>query len=633
MYPGTIVNIIDRSYLGDLNSTSVDNSPLYLAVSSFDRGPEDLRVVSSANDFYALYGSKMNFAKHGQPAIQAANDITNGARLLIKRLVADDALLGNLILTVTATAKTVAKKAGDGETGVSLQYLKTGVEDEAATDKYVIDTAKTTLSLKWESTSVTNCKTVADVTDQIKAAGDPEVTVDGTDEVTVTKTGKFTLFVITDNGRSADAKSVRISADYNLSKNLSDMIYDVIVYDGSTVLDSATATMNPKTVYNNSLYGFSEFTTPQVKFYPIDGEFEKYVSFVASSLGLTEDEVRQCDLIKGRDSRNAALAGVTVDAESVDLGSSYGIEIANGSDGSFKDKAFGTDLWTEKAVEVFDGTFDDAIWDVDTYKIAAIFDANYPVKVKEAIAEFVNFRKDCAYFRDYGVDCFSYVDIMDYYNGIKPEYKTFNIADYFTTYMIYDPETKLRERVTMMYDLSAAAVQIFADGAYRPMAGFINSMILPSAIEGTINFVPKITPKANQKAMIDDARINYAIFMEGQCVVQSLYTSKTGTMSQLSYMNNTLAIQEVARALRTACPKFRYTFTSGTDFQNYADACNNVLQNFKSRFAELSFTYVQDSIESMHKIFHAAIQFKFGNWAQTEIFDLYALPNDTDVTA
>ena len=630
MYPGTIVNIIDRSYLGDLNSTSVDNSPLYLTVSSFDRGPEDLRVVKNANDFYALYGQKMNFAKHGQPAIQAANDIMAGARLLIKRLVADDALLGNLILTVTVTAKTVAKKAGADETGVSLQYLKTGVEDEGATDKYIVDSEKSTLTLKWESTSVTNCKTPQDVLNQVKASEDPSVTTDGTDEVTITKTGKYTMFVITDNGRSADSKSVRIVSDYSLSKNMSDMIYDVIVYDGSTILDSATATMNPKSVYNNTLYGFSEYTTPQLKFYTIDGEFEKYVSFIASSLGLTEDEVKQCDLINGRDSRNAALTGVTVDAESVDLGSVYGIEVANGSDGAFKDKAFGTDEWTTKAVEVFDGTFDDSIWDVDTYKIAAIFDANYPEKVKNAIAEFVNFRKDCAYFRDYGLDCFTYNSIMEHNKSINKDYKVFNIGDYFTTYMIYDPETKLRERVTMMYDFSAAVVPIFADGAYRPMAGFINNVVLPSAIEGTINFVPKVTPKANQKAMIDDARINYAIFMEGQCVVQSLYTSKQGVITQLCYMNNTLAIQEVARALRTACPKFRYTFVTGTDFQVYADACNSVLQNFKSHFAELTFTYVQDPIESMHKIFHAAIQFKFGNWAQTEIFDLYALPNDTE---
>ena len=626
MYPGTIINIIDQSQIPEIEANSVDNAPLYLTVSSFDRGPEDLRIVNTASEFHSLYGTKMNFVKHGQPALQAANDVAGGAKLLIKRLVADDALLGNLILSVTVTGTIEARKAEEGEEGVSLQYLQTGVDDETATDRYVVTNSSAVL--KWESTSVTNCKTSNDVLANIVPV-DPTVTTDGTDNVTITKVGKFYLFIITDNGRSAQIKSVKISADYDLSRNLTDMIYDLYVYDGTTRLAAATATMNPETIYNNTQYGFTEHTTPQVKFYNIAGQFSSYVNFLAGFTGLTVDQLRNCDLILGKDSRAASLAGITVDPESVALDAQYGIELVNGSDGSFADKAFGTELWKEKAIEVFDGTFDDSIWDVDTYKITAIWDANFPDDVKSAIADFVAFRKDTSYFRDYGLELFSYTSIINYQqNLISAEHKNFNIFDYFTTYEIYDPETRVRERVSMLYDMSRAAIAILSDGAYRPMAGVVNNMVLPNAIEGTINFVPKITPAANQKAMIDDARINYAIFMQGECVVQSLYTSKPGVLSQLSFLNNTLAIQEVARAVRTACPKFRYTFVTGTDFQIYADAVSDVLKYYKSHFAELGFEYVQDPIESMHKIFHAAISFKFGNWAQTEIFDLFALTND-----
>ena len=628
MYPGTIINIIDQSQIPELESSNaVDNAPLYFAVSSFDRGPEDLREITSSTEFYSLYGSTMNFAKHGQPALQAANCIAGGAKLLIKRLVADDALLANLILTLNVTATISARKAQEGEDGVSLQYIQTGVEDETATEKYVITDTKAVM--KWESTSVTNCKTKADV---ISSVTPTDVTVNteaADDSVVVTKVGKFVLFVVTDNGRSAVIKSVKITADYDLSRNLTDMIYDLYVYDGTTRLASATATMNPDSIYNRTQYGFNEFTTNQVKFYNIDGEFDKYLAFMSSLTGMSEEDLRSCDLILGKDSRGASIGGVSVDPESIALDSNYGVEIINGSDGSFAEKAFGNPLWTEKAVEVFDGTFDDRIWDVDTVKISAIFDANYPLEVKEAIAEFVNFRKDCTYFRDYGTELFSYTSIMNYQqNIIKKEHKSFNIADYFTTYEIYDPETRVRERVTMLYDMSRAAISIFADGAYRPLAGYINNMVLANAIEGTINFVPKITPAVNQKDMIDDARINYAIFSQGDCIVQALYTSKEGKLSQLSYVSNTLAIQEVARAVRTACPKFRYTFVTGTDFQVYADEVNKVLKYYRNRFAELKFVYVEDRIESMHKIFHAAINFKFGNWSQTEIFDLYALTND-----
>src|SRR5574344_2451000 len=101
MYPGTIINPWhDQSAISTRTIEQVDNIPLFAHVSSFDRGPEDLRIVSGQL-FYDLYGSKMNFSKHGQPALQAANIIDGGGQLLIKRLVADNALLANVIFVAS----------------------------------------------------------------------------------------------------------------------------------------------------------------------------------------------------------------------------------------------------------------------------------------------------------------------------------------------------------------------------------------------------------------------------------------------------------------------------------------------------------------------------------------------------
>lgn len=645
MYPGSIINIIDQSMFTDPTpAVTVDHSPLYLAVSSFDRGPEDLRVVNTSAEFHSLYGTDMNFSKNGQPAIQAANEIDGGARLFIKRLVPDDALLGNLILSVTATAVTKAKKATEGEDGVSLTYLKTGADDASDTTKYVVE-GTPAITLKWEATSITNCKSVNDVVSSIKPS-DPTATSEGDDEVTVTKTGKFYMLVVCDNGRSSVVKSVKIAADNNLSKNLNDMLYDFRVYINGTSLESGVASFNKDAIYDSTRYQFDEFTSEQVKFTMISGEYEKYVAFLAAATGLTEAEVKTMDVIYGKDNRNRSIEGLTIDTESIALDATYGIEIPNGSYGSFDTNAFGSDEWARKAVAVFNGDEDDRIWDIDTYKISACFDANYPLKVKNAIIELANFRKDFVFFRDFGLDLFSYSDIIDYNNAINKDYNTMYTANYLTTYMIYDPTTHERERVTMMYDMSRAAIAIFSGGAAAPMAGIVNNMILTSAIDGTLNFVPKIVgakynydtgmtegSEVNQKQLLDDARINYAIFMDGQCVVQSLYSAKSGTISQLSFVNNVLAIQEVARAVRSACPKFRYTFVTGSDFQVYAKDVQNVLQQYNANFAELNFSYMQDNLESMHKIFHAAISFRFNNWAQTEIFDLYALPNQSTTSA
>ena len=86
------------------------------------------------------------------------------------------------------------------------------------------------------------------------------------------------------------------------------------------------------------------------------------------------------------------------------------------------------------------------------------------------------------------------------------------------------------------------------------------------------------------------------------------------------------------RAVRAQCPKTRYNLSNGDDLSLYATAVNTVLSQFANNFSVLNFTYTQDSLKSRQKIFYASIQFAFRNWAQTEIFDLYAI-NNGSITA
>lgn len=647
MYPGTIVNWYDQSVISTATTDTVNNKPLFMQVSSFDRGPEDLRVVSGT-DFFDLYGSTMHFAKHGQAAIQCANIINGGGKLLVKRIVATDALLANIVYVATLTTTETITESTDAAAS-SLTYFTTGVNDSTAAKKYIVKTGgEAATTVKWSAVAVTNCKNY----DAVKAAAEklyvaPAATTangtgDAAADITVTKTATLPMIIIADNGRGVSSKSVKFSPDYSTSKDMANMFYTVIIYDGTTKLESTESTFNPSAVFNSKLYGLSEDTSKQVTFGVIDGMYDKYLAMLEETTGMTATALQKCDLIFLTDNKKAAISSkLTLDKESTDINSTYGIELQDGSNGALGDSPCAdttSDAYKALvAAEVAafggsdapeEGQYDDKVWDVDVYKIAAIFDANYADDVKTAIAKFVEFREDCMYFRDYGTSVDSYAAIVAKYTALQEEHKNKFIADYCTTYKIYDPETKVRIPVTMMYDFSRAAITHFATGAYRPLAGYANDMILTNAIEGTINFSPRITPAINQKSLMDDMRINYAIFQDGQCIVQSLYTSQAD-YTQLSYANNVLGIQEVVRSVRTACPKQRYTFTSGSDFTIYADAVNVILQNFKSNFAELSFSYEQNSLKASQKIFYAVINFRFNNWSQTEVFDVYALPDNS----
>ena len=115
MRPGTIINWYDQSEQSTVaDIQSYDSYPLFLTAFSADRGPEDMRIVKG-QDFFKLYGSDISFEKHGQPLLQAANIANNGGRLLVKRVVADDATLANLAVVAKVKSVQVQKVDADGK--------------------------------------------------------------------------------------------------------------------------------------------------------------------------------------------------------------------------------------------------------------------------------------------------------------------------------------------------------------------------------------------------------------------------------------------------------------------------------------------------------------------------------------
>lgn len=604
MYPGTIVNWYDQSEFQTENTiANIDNSPLFMVVSSFDKGPEELMEVSG-EEFNSLFGT-MYFDKHGQNAIQAQRIINAGGRLLVKRVVADDSTVANVILVATVTGSETQKQDEDGN---PIYLDENGSETTDVTENPVMVKSA---SIKWTMSSVTDCKTFEEVREKALEMLDEEG-------------GVYPVMIFTDNGRGVSKKAIRIIPDYDTSKGTGSMFYTGAVFEGTTSTESTVITFDPDVIYINNAYGLTKDTMTQLRGETIPVVYEAYLSKLVSSTDIAEETLRSYDLIYGYTNKGELVEGITIDAESIDINTDFGVELKEGSNGEFGDKPVGTDAWKNQMIKVWKGEYTEEVWDVDTHKVCAVLDANLPFEVKEAIAEFVNFREDCVFFRDLGLGLNTFAAIRDAYdkNTIRSRF----ISDYCTSYMVKDPVTKKNIEVTMMYDFAECLVNHFDSGAHNPLAGTINRFILNEAIKGTINFTPIITPSVNQKQAIDDIRVNYAIFQEDDCVVQTLYTSQD-LNSQLSYVNNVLAIQEVVRAVRIACPRNRYSLVTGSDMTSYAKAVNNVLSGFSGNFDVLEFNYTQDPLKASQKIFYATIRFAFHQWAQTEIFDLFAINN------
>lgn len=138
-YPGTQFKVHDNSQatvIVPVNNVNAADAVQYLTAFASVKGPEGI-TLTSGEDFYTRYGTQDNidFKKYGQPLFQASMNINNGAALLAKRVVLDDATLGNATLAVVLTKYKDAKFEVDGD---MPSLIKSISFDENSKSKYSI---------------------------------------------------------------------------------------------------------------------------------------------------------------------------------------------------------------------------------------------------------------------------------------------------------------------------------------------------------------------------------------------------------------------------------------------------------------------------------------------------------------
>ena len=694
MYTGTIFNWHDNSGF-EITPEVVDttNRPLYMVVNSFDKGPEKLTEVD-ANNFSALYGT-MSYDRHGQGAIQAQNIIDAGGRLLVKRVCANDSGLANSVL--------VAKIEDEVEEGKgnllsweikSIDSISAGSQEAAP--KTFNEVKREALKLYDPANRIYPLFIITDIGRGISNKAVRIIP----DYDTGRSLGKmiymFNIYegtTLMENANiSLDPSYIYNGDYYGLDKNRMTQvtgevipeiyqdyvatIADLVYPEGETPYTAEEIAEHQKIVSSYDLINAYTYKGDEILIEVGENEGD-----IALTIKLDESgniDGADLNVLYGNKFNYVGDYG-TYGESPAKYGNGKSVyDFYTGDDKDLiknaepalpsEDDPTYPDIFAKRAyrrlvldiASVYLGFDTDnspinQVWDVDTYKIFAIVDANYHKTIKDCIANFVNFRKDCLFLRDCNIGFYDVKSAQDIYlnyildNSLYKDFSSYQfngesaekakvytitsnrsrfIADYGSTYEVIDPTSKKNIEVTMLFDMVTNLTNLYIDqGPFFPLAGTYNGFKLGNAISGTINFVPIITPSGNQKQAIDDIKLNYALFEdEDTCVVQSNYTSQNMN-SQLSFINNVLAIQEVARVVRVACPRNRFRLITGSDLSEYANAVSRVLQSYNTYFETLEFKYTEDKLRSTQKIFYASINFAFNNWAQTEIFDLYALSN------
>ena len=347
-----------------------------------------------------------------------------------------------------------------------------------------------------------------------------------------------------------------------------------------------------------------------------------FVDRLSEITGIDTNTLNSYDVIFGCNRKGESIDQLSVDTEGYILNDSLGIMLQGGSNGSFGDNPIDSATYASQMVKVLDGTFDDSIFDVDRFMIDICVDANYPMEVKKAICDLAEFRQDFVYLRDFGIGLTSYENIVHTHIDYT---KSKFVADYPQSWDVIDPWTKKQITVTATYSMAPKLVTHLNDRRSAPSCGILYGFTFPDVIEGTVSYLPKITPKVDQKSLLSDLNINYASIISGALTMETFYTSQEKNGVQVRYMNNVLAITKLIHDIRTECPKFRYSFITDTDLEKYQEDVNNVIRRSNINFAEIYMEYTQDEIMAANKIFEADIFVRFKNFEQEEIFNIYTL--------
>lgn len=606
MYPGSKFEIVDQSFIPAIPQQDPVVKPMFMAAFTSDKGSEEYGVYAG-DDFFKQFGSDIKFANHGQPLLQAAMAIKAGARLYCKRMVADDATLANLILSATVT-KTSTQKTNNA--GLPIYVTTSGDETTEAEGNTPVMISGAAISY-----SITSVADVASITEVKAQAG----ALYSNTETSWT----FPLAVFADNGRGASKKRIRITADYANSKSVDYCRYILAVMEGNDTLESLAFTFNPEIVYDGastSLRSVVSTKSKQIKADAFDAYILEMYEKVAELSGLDKDYLLLQDMAFGRTKDGLKLDTITV-TDDVDLTSLYGFMFTNGTNGAFGTAPINSPQYATTLAKAFDGSLSTDIYDLDNLKIYAIVDANYPAAVKREIEKLVEFRQDTFYFRDLGTGLTTLTDILEA-DGFSS--KSMFSGTYHNSYDIIDPFSKKQITVTVGYHIAQLLVNHINNGVGRPFAGILYGVTFEDIIDGTINFLPTITPAGNQKEKMDDARINYIGYYDGLPVMETTYTSYD-KYSSLSFVQNVMSIQELIRAIRTKCPKIRYQFAEADELKQYQEDVQAVIDKYNANFAEITLEYYADELYEANNIYYAGLNVRTKKFIQSEYFKVIVL--------
>lgn len=383
----------------------------------------------------------------------------------------------------------------------------------------------------------------------------------------------------------------------NDSDEGSKMMYIYVNADGFQALYDAYLTAQPDTTFTLN------------DFDPLLG-IDKYTRLAIPNLTIETAD----DVVPG--------AGETA----VDLSVSTGIALMGGSDGSIT--ADNPDLQDNLALlyeNAFNAEVDPNILSKNRYPTTFIFDANFPLNVKLAIASLAIKRTDCMAMLDFGLDISTKASVGSYFDTNFDGIIDNRVITFEPFCMkVRDPYSQKTVTVTSTYWLAGEYFTHINSwgGKHRPLAG--NRF---GIISGQVrNSVYPIFDEDLDGELMDelaDKHCNIAKYNQNQVVVRAMQNTSQTRWTNLTEQNNVLVLLDVKRACERLCAQFEYDFSEAEDIARFNVAVSAITEQFAgSQVRSISAHFDKSDWEAERGILHLYVEMVHKDLVKTTIIEI-----------
>ena len=613
IYPHDETYIYDNSIYTMVTDPNGDGTS-FLQVILADKGRDNqLLTFNDLGAFIKEFGFG-NFKSHGQSYYNAYNILQNGGTCHVMRITAKNATYSNIL--ILAKVKTISDVPKTDDLGNPLYLTADGEETTIAENNTAI--VRDVNEVKLISKTISNLNSLDTLESLLANEYNADADTDGY------KT--FPLFSIIATGRGAfgDKLHFRITPNPMADKERVYRNYNLESYinDGGLVKLEDT--------YNVSLYneaktnGLVEYVEELVTEMSVNYRVfmsESHYDLLIEEFQKTIPDIREQDLdiLFGLDTDGTEHYQIKMATDGLDLSKLEGVSLSSGSDGDFSIKTIDRqDKIDERLVEAYSGVIDDSVFNVWSYPVDVLLDANYAISVKNTIVSLGLKREDCITIIDAGTQPTGNAALA--WRREQFNYDTWRVMLYTESGKVTDPFTGKSIHVTDTYKLSKfIPIHDNSKGFHIPIAGLDYGKISEYK-KGTM--LPLINVDKMQDKLYED-RINFTDKFKDKYYMNMEVTAQYAN-SDLSLYHNIRILLALKRRLELFAKYKRYKFTEPEDIQKYIQEANEIIiKEFQDKMlssAELRLE--QTDYEKRANILRWVLDIKFKNIILYNIIEL-----------